>query len=109
MTSDTRADEGQNRNSACPGRRTLDRSRLPEPTHYYEGELKTFVARNGWGRASCPFHHDRHPSFGFHLASGGFHCFACGARGGDVIAFRMRRYGQGFVEAVTALGAWRSE
>jgi len=31
---------------------------------------------------------------------------ACGAKGGDILAFHMERYGFNFVEAVKALGAW---
>jgi hypothetical protein len=41
------------------------------------------------------------------LATGGFRCFACGAKGGDVIAFLRLRYGLDFVSACRQLGAWK--
>jgi hypothetical protein len=31
---------------------------------------------------------------------------ACGTRGGDVLAFHMRRYELGFIDAAKSLGAW---
>jgi hypothetical protein len=31
---------------------------------------------------------------------------ACGARGGDVLAFHMQRYELRFIDAAKALGAW---
>ena len=87
-------------------RLVLDRSRLAVPALFYGGELKRLVNRGQWGRALCPFHDDHHPSFGVNLASGSYRCFACGARGRDIIDFQMQRYGQTFREAVTALDAW---
>ena len=30
----------------------------------------------------------------------------CGEKGGDVLAFHQKRYGQGFKEAAKELGAW---
>jgi hypothetical protein len=30
----------------------------------------------------------------------------CGAYGGDLLAFHMRRYGLRFIDAARALGAW---
>jgi len=32
---------------------------------------------------------------------------ACGAHGGDVLAFHRLKYKQSFVDAAKALGAWR--
>jgi len=31
---------------------------------------------------------------------------ACGVRGGDIVAFHMKRYNLDFVSAVKELGAW---
>lgn len=47
---------------------------------------KTPKGPDGQGRylALCPFHEDTHESFRI-LDGGGFTCFACGAKGGDVI------------------------
>jgi hypothetical protein len=33
---------------------------------------------------------------------------ACGAAGGDVLAFHRRRHGMTFIEAARALGAWEA-
>jgi DNA primase len=41
-----------------------------------------------------------------HIDSGAFKCFACGAKGGDVLAFHRLLNGSSFVEAVTDLDAW---
>lgn len=61
----------------------------------------------GWSRARCPFHHpDKHPSLVVNLASGGFYCFSCGEKGGDIVDFVMKRDGIGFIVAARRLGAW---
>lgn len=103
--------------SAPPGRRDpgsisrraelLDRSRLPDPAHYYAEQLIRFKSSDRWGSALCCFHEDHNPSFSVNVETGAFRCFACGARGGDVIAFQMRRYHQDFKSACKALGAWK--
>jgi DNA primase len=38
------------------------------------------------------------------LDSGAFRCFACGARGADILAFAMQRHGLGFRDALDRLG-----
>lgn len=89
-------------------KRGLDRDRLPAVVDYYQpifGEL-SFNA-SGWAQVRCAFHDDRHASLSIHQGRGAFRCFACGARGGDVIAFEMLRSGTDFKDAVRALGAWR--
>jgi len=56
----------------------------------------------------CPFHDDHNPSLRVRLDTGGFKCMACGARGGDVLSFHMKRYGLSFKQAAKDLGAWRA-
>lgn len=87
----------------------FDRRRLPAPIDYYRRELPELRIRGDWASACCPFHPDRHPSFAIHLGSGSYLCRACGARGRDVLAFHMARYGQDFRTAAEALGAWDRE
>jgi hypothetical protein len=87
-------------------KRQFDRNLLPEPFHYYRHEFPTFSMCGEWVQVHCCFHKDTKPSLSIHLVSGGFHCFACGAKGGDVIAFHCRRYAVSFLEAVSFLGAW---
>jgi hypothetical protein len=90
-------------------KRQFDRSRLPLPVNYYTQqfpELKHKSLKSDWINVLCCFHNDTKPSLGIHLVSGGFYCFACQAKGGDVLAFHRLRYQLNFVEAVDLLGAW---
>jgi hypothetical protein len=89
-------------------KRGFDRNRLPPVADYYRpifGDLR-FNARS-WARVRCVFHEDGHASLSIRRERGAFRCFACGARGGDVLAFEMLRSGADFKSAARALGAWR--
>lgn len=79
---------------------------LPYPADFYAGQRIRLLGQDAWRGALCPFHDDATPSMRVHLASGAYRCLACGAHGGDVVAFHMRRYGVGFIDAAKALGAW---
>jgi CHC2 zinc finger len=86
----------------------FDRARLPAAITYYEpifGSLR-FNSR-GWAQVRCIFHKDRHASLSIHRERGSFRCFACGARGADLLAFEMLRSGTSFKSAARTLGAWR--
>jgi len=84
---------------------TVKRSILP--LTFFRAELPAFNPRRmtGWlDGGLCPFHDDRRPgSFKVNLDSGAFKCFSCGASGGDIISFLMRRDGMGFRDALEAL------
>ena len=89
-------------------KRGFDHNRLPMVADYYRpifGDLR-FNA-GGWAQVHCLFHEDGHASLSIHRERGAFRCFACGARGGDVLAFEMRRSGADSKSAARALGAWR--
>lgn len=61
---------------------------------FYQLEIHLTANRsNGWVDGGlCPFHNDKRPgSFYVSLDTGGFNCFSCGAKGGDVIAFLQLR------------------
>jgi len=76
------------------------------PRDFYGHELPgAKLKRPGWNDGGlCPFHSDNRPgSFRVNLTTGAFNCFACGAAGGDVIAFVMALYGLQFVEALAKL------
>jgi hypothetical protein len=93
--------------------RTLhfEKSLLPPPRAFYEQEIGRLRRpdRKGWVRVSCPFHQpDRHPSLSVNLNSGGFLCFSCGVRGGDILDFLRQRYGISFKAAAQQLGAWNN-
>jgi hypothetical protein len=86
------------------------RELLPPPRACYERENGPLgPERRGWAQGRCPFHKSKSGrSFSVNLATGGFHCFGCDARGGDVIAFVMLRDHISFVEACKTLGCWRN-
>jgi len=86
---------------------SFDRSLLPRPLEYYQQELPNLKNRGEWSQALCCFHQERHPSLSLNIKTGAYRCFACGAHGGDILAFQMERYGQSFKEAAQTLGAWR--
>lgn len=84
----------------------FQRDRLPNPADYYASQGIKLLGKGSWRDALCPFHEDRKPSLRVLSANGAFRCMACGAHGGDIVAFHMLRHGLRFVEAVMALGAW---
>ncbi|MCI0354333.1 MAG: CHC2 zinc finger domain-containing protein [Acidobacteria bacterium] len=89
-------------------KRGFDRNRLPAVADYYRpvfGGLR-FNA-SGWAQVHCVFHEDGHASLSIRRERGAFRCFACNARGGDMLAFEMLRSGADFKRASRALGAWR--
>jgi hypothetical protein len=90
-------------------KRLLDRSLLPSPLAYYRQHFPTLRDKSKWVTVHCCFHEDRQPSLALHLPSGAFRCFGCGAKGGDLIAFHMKRYGMSFIATVNYFGGWRYE
>ena len=82
------------------------REQLPNPGEYFRGLGLKLTGGGEWKNAVCPFHEDHKPSLRLRLDTGGFRCMACGAHGGDVLAFHMRLHGMQFIEAAKALGAW---
>lgn len=82
------------------------RELLPNPAEYFKKQGLALIGKGEWKSALCPFHKDTQPSLRVRLDTGGFRCMACGAHGGDVLAFHMQRYGLRFSEAAKALGAW---
>ncbi len=81
-----------------------------DPVSFYTSEIPSMPApkrRAGWiDGGLCPFHTDSHTgNFRIHAAAGSFYCFACEARGPDIIAFTMARDGLSFREAVETLAA----
>lgn len=85
----------------------FDAGKLPSPPDYYARQfpgLRVSSGQHAWVTVRCCFHADTQPSLSLHLVSGGFHCFSCGAKGGDVLAFHQKRHGLTFKAAVHALG-----
>jgi len=84
----------------------LDRARLPPPMGYFERAGLHLIGRGIWRSARCPFHDDSQPSLRINAETGAYRCMACGAKGGDVLAFHQRRHGLSFTQAARDLGAW---
>jgi hypothetical protein len=55
------------------------------------------------GKALCPFHAERTPSFIVNQKNQTFHCFGCGDHG-DVIDFIMKLHGLSFKDALVYMG-----
>jgi len=90
---------------------SFDKSRLPSAETYFAGVFPKLKKANGdgWTMARCVFHDDRHPSLSLNVTTGAFKCLACGASGGDVLAFHIRRHNLTFEQAARDLGAWHGE
>ena len=86
-------------------RKALQKSSA-EIINYYESQNIITNGKGKWLKALCPFHQDTQPSLGINTETGGYNCLACGARGGDILAFHMHKHGLGFIQAAKELGAW---
>lgn len=86
---------------------TFDRSKLPDPVSYYEGQGLTLQGhRNAsWRTTECQFHGGS-DSMRVNTKTGAWVCMACSAKGGDVLSHFMLSKGMEFVDAARALGAW---
>lgn len=87
---------------------SFDRNLLPDPASYYEAQgLRLAGSKSAkWRTTACTFHGGS-DSMRVNMESGAFCCMAaCGARGGDVLAYEMAVNGSEFVEAARSLGAW---
>lgn len=74
------------------------------PADFYRTELPAMPPLRGGGWRDgglCAFHDDKHAgSFRVNLDTGAFVCFACGTKGGDIIAFIQQRDGLSFTDAM---------
>jgi hypothetical protein len=85
----------------------FQRDLLPPAISFWEAEFGALGrGSKGWRKVLCPFHPDHHPSLSVNIQSGGFVCFSCGTKGGDLVAFVMLRDGVDFKTAAQCLGAW---
>jgi len=86
----------------------LDRSTLPAPLSYLASAgIRIGRSRGDWISAICPSHKngaEKNPSMSVNISSGGFKCFSCGMKGGDIVALHMLITGLRFREAVADLG-----
>jgi DNA primase len=80
------------------GRFAFKRDRLPDPAEYFREQGLMLTGGGQWKTAVCPFHADRRPSLRAHMERGGFRCMTCGAHGGDVLSFHMKRHELSFID-----------
>lgn len=86
---------------------SFDKNKLPDPVTYFENSGHKLIGRGKHFRTKCLIHNGDSPdSLSVIRDSGAFHCFACGASGGDVLAYEMQTSNADFVTATKALGAW---
>lgn len=85
------------------------RNHLPDPATYFQGQGLVLQRGAKWRTTSCHFHGGS-DSMRVNTQSGAFCCMAaCGARGGDVLAYQMAACGQDFISAAKALGCWQDD
>lgn len=86
------------------------RGLVPPPQTFYENELGELRRPSrDWAKPKdgCPFHPSKSKqSFAVNLVSGAYHCFGCGASGGDIVDFVRLRDKCDFRTAAQTLGAW---
>ena len=89
---------------------TFNRDQLPAPAAYFESQGHKLVGPKSakWKTTNCTFHGGS-DSMRVNIASGGWCCMACPAKGGDVLAHYMAEHGVDFVTAAKALGAWQDD
>jgi DNA primase len=94
------------RNAPVP-RTVVEHARSSDvPGYLARRGLRFKPSKNNWALVRCPIHkagEEAHPSFTVNLETGGFFCFACGAKGGDLIALHRVLTGSTFRDAVLEL------
>lgn len=89
----------------------FNRAKLPFPVMVmFKLKISTGIPNAaGYWKIHCPFHKnggEKNPSLNLHQVNGNFRCHACGAKGGDILAFYMQYTGTKFIDAAKQLGAW---
>lgn len=84
---------------------TFIRENLPDTRSYFDSECLPLQGHGKWLTGRCDFHGGS-DSLRVNVASGGWCCMACGASGGDVLAYHMQAHDLDFIDAAKALGAW---
>jgi hypothetical protein len=84
---------------------SFNRDNLPDTTDYFESVGLILTGPGKWKTTRCEFHGGS-DSMRVNTESGAWVCMACGAKGGDVLAYEMQSTGTEFIQAAKALGAW---
>jgi hypothetical protein len=98
----------RHRTAPFAGHQRFDRDLLPSAEDYFcdlFGSLR--FNESGWAMVSCLVHGpEKTPSLSINK-NGGWRCFSCDEKGGDIVSFEMFRSRCDFKQAAKALGAWR--
>ena len=84
---------------------SFDRNLLPDTVQYFENQGLRLTGPGKWKTTACQFHGGS-DSMRVHVASGGFCCMSCDAKGGDVLSYEMQSTGAEFIAACKALKCW---
>jgi hypothetical protein len=89
---------------------SFDQTRVPDPINYFAAQDMQLIgsAAAAWKTTACRFHGGS-DSLRVNTHSGGWICMACGAKGGDMLAYHMQAHGLAFIEAARQLGAWTED
>jgi hypothetical protein len=85
----------------------LDHASLPSPVNYLASQGLLQGHWGEWAMIRCPVHksgQEKHPSMSVNLEKGNFKCFACGAKGGDIVDLHRLVTGNDFLTTVQHLG-----
>jgi len=81
------------------------RERLPDAVSFFEAEGVQLKGPGKWRSGPCLFHGSR-ATLRVNTSSGAWVCMSCGEKGGDVLAYAMKRHGLDFIQAAQGLGCW---
>lgn len=90
--------------SAVADRLVFKRELLPDAIEFFAQRGIALQGQGTWRTAGCEFHGGG-DSMRVNVRTGGWVCMACGAKGGDVLAYAMRADALDFMAAARALGA----
>jgi phage/plasmid primase-like uncharacterized protein len=78
---------------------------VPSAVAYFEQQGLALVGRGKQRQGPCPIHGGS-DSLSVNIETNCFYCFACGAKGGDMLDFHRQIHGLSFADAARDLGAW---
>lgn len=90
--------------STTVDRLVFKRELLPDAIEFFAQRGIALQGQGTWRTAACEFHGGS-DSMRVNVRTGGWVCMACGAKGGDVLAYAMQADALDFMAAARALGA----
>jgi putative DNA primase/helicase len=78
---------------------------VPNAIEYFAQQALALSGRGKQRQAPCPVHGGS-DSLSVNVETNCFYCFACGAKGGDMLSLHRQVHGLSFVDAARDLGAW---